>query len=473
MNRPEPPDAVAALRVPPHSIEAEQSLIGGLLVDNRAWDHVAHLVTERDFYRHEHRRIWGALAALVVANQPADVITVYDWLQRKAGGADEVGGLPYINQLAQSVISATNSRAYAQIVRQCARLRSLIGICDELATRAFSGSGKGAAVDEVDALVDAAITRLMALQGGQAEAEPQLMAALLPPFIDALTDKWEHNGDAGAVPTGLHDLDRLTSGGMRSGELWVIGARPSMGKTALTLTVSRNTSAAHAVLVLTQEDSASSVVMRQVAAQGRVNLSMLRAPHRADKAAADTMWGSVTAAVDDLAKLRLYIDDTPGLTLMDVRRKVQQVRRRDAELRVVVVDYLQLMEGEGDNRNLELGRIANGMKKLAKEFGLTLVLLSQLNREADKRSGVPQMADLRDSGDIEGAADVIGLLHREFRKKPHETHIKHWAQLHIAKHKNGPTDTLSLWFDGETQRFATWDGPAPTSARYRGESNDE
>lgn len=455
---------VATLRVPPHSVEAEQSLIGGLLIDNGAWERVGDLVVERDFYRFEHRTIFGALRQLIVAGKAADAITVHEQLQRVAGDKrlEDCGGMAYINALAQSVPGASNARAYATIVRERSRARALIGLCDEMASRAFQDAG------QVDGLIDRSITSLLALQNGAVQQEPICLSELLPEFLDGLTQRYEAGGDAGTIATGLHDVDRLTSGGMRAGELWVIGARPSMGKTALTLTVSRNTSAGHAVLLLTQEDSAQSMVMRQVAAEGRVNLSNLRAPRQAP----NEMWSGVTDAVDRLKDRRLYIDDQPGLTLADVRRKVQQVRRRDPELRVVIVDYLQLMEGEGDNRNLELGRIANGLKKAAKEFGITVVLCSQLNREADKLSGPPLLHHLRDSGDIEGAADVIGLLYRRFRVKP-EPSIKYWAQLHVAKHKNGPTDTLDLWFDGETQRFENWQGPSPLSARYQGGSDGQ
>lgn len=444
------------LRVPPHSVEAEQALLGGLLLDNLSWDRVADLVAPRDFYRFEHREIYAAVVALAGSGKPADVITVHEQLDR-AGKASDVGGLAYLNALATSVASARNAREYALIVRQRSRARAVIGICDNAAAQAFGGGG------EVDALIDGAIVKLLALQAGNAHEEPELIGQLLPPFIDELSDRYENKGDALAIATGLHDVDRLTSGGMRAGELWVIGARPSMGKTALTLTMSRNTSANHAVLMLTQEDSAQSMVMRQVAAVGRVNLSNLRAPQLAPQ----EMWTGVTEAVDALKDLRLYIDDQPGLSLADVRRKVQQVLRRDAGLRVVIVDYLQLMEGQGDNRNITLGLIANGLKKAAKEFCITVVLCSQLNREADKMTGPPQLHHLRDSGDIEGAADVVGLLYRRFRVKP-EPSMKHWAQLHVAKHKNGPTDTLNLWFDGETQRFENWDGPSPMSVRFQG-----
>lgn len=453
MNRPEP-DEVGRLRVPPHSIEAEQSVLGALLIDNSAFEGAAPLLQARDFYRHEHRLIWSAVRALCAAGKPADVITVHEAL---AGDAQAVGGLDYLNALAMSVGGVRHVPAYARIVRQRSRERALITLCDHMASAAFNTGG----ADAIDGLIDAAITQLMALQSGALERAPAVLAELLPAFLDGLTDRYEgRNGDA--LATGLVDLDHLTSGGMRPGELWVIGARPSMGKTALTLTVSRNVADDAAALMLTQEDSAQSMVMRQVAARGRVNLSNLRAPQHAP----NDMWGKVTDAVEALKGLRLYIDDQPSLTLADVRRKAQQVRRRDTGLRVVIVDYLQLMQGEGDNRNLELGRIANGLKGLAKEMGLTVVLCSQLNREADKLNGPPQLHHLRDSGDIEGAADVIGLLYRRFRVKP-EPSLKHWAQLHVAKHKNGPTDTINLWFDGETQRFGDWEGPSPDSPRYR------
>jgi replicative DNA helicase len=439
--------AIERLRVPPQSIEAEQSVLGGLLVDNQAFDSAADLLSEADFYSYDHRLIYAATRRIIAAGKPADVVTVYQHLQ--ANGQDErSGGLTYLNALAQSVPSAANLRRYAEIVRDRSVLRQLIRLADEVAAAAY---GNGA---DAGRIIDGGITQLMALQQGAAQAEPRLLAEILPEVVDEINAHAE--GHTNALPTGLRRLDDITCGGMRPGELWVIGARPSMGKTAISLTLSRLMAGGRAVLVLTQEDSERSTAMRHIAAAGRVNLSALRDPARAPS----DMWGKLLGACDELQTLRMYIDDQASLTLADVRRKVQQVRRRDAGLRVVVVDYLQLMDGEGDNRSQELGALANGLKRMAKEFGLTVLLLSQLNREADKRNGVPQMGDLRESGDIEGAADVVALLHREFRRtgKPHQ---KHWAQLHVAKQKNGPTDTISLYFDGETQRFSDWDGPPP------------
>lgn len=443
------------LRVPPHSIEAEQSVLGGLLLDNRAWDRAGALLVEADFYSHDHRLIWAAIAALINANKPADVITVDEQIKR-AGPKADVGGLQYLNALAGSVPSASNMKRYAEIVRERSMQRQLITAASELADRAWRVQPQ-----QISELIDKSVTALLGLQQAQQASEPAALDALLPPFIDGLQDLAE--GRNPAIATGLHAIDRLTAGGGRPGELWVIGARPSMGKTALVLHLSRAVGEQHGVLMLTQEDSNNSLVGRHVAAAGRVNLSKVRRPDPRD----DALWAGLSDGVERLSPLRIWLDDQTSLTIGDVRRKVQQVKRRDASLVLVIVDYLQLMEGEGDNRNQELGRISNGLKKTAKELGVWIVLLSQLNREADKRSGPPQMADLRDSGDIEGAADLIGLLHREWRRKPTEEN-KHWAQLHIAKHKNGPTDTLSLYFDGETQQFGNWEGAPPTRG-VRGE----
>lgn len=431
-SRPEP-----QLRVPPNSAEAEMALLGAVLCDNAQYGRVAHLVDEASFYRHEHRVIWRTIATLVRANRVADVITVHE-----AGGHD----LAEVNALAQSVLAVHRAPAYAELVRESWLLRQVIGVGDDMAGSCYRGDRQAVQV------IDGAISRLLSLQQGMRRGEPVSISALLPEVIQYVSDLAE--GKTDAVPTGLQAIDDITSGGTRAGELWIIGARPSMGKTAMQLAISRHTAIDHAVLICSMEDSSKMMVMRHIAAAGRVNLSHLRRPGN------HTNWRAATEAADELSRLRMYVDDDGGLSLLDVRRKIQQVKHADPGLRVVVVDYLQLMAEEGETRNIGLGRIANGLKAAAKEFGVTVVMLSQLSREADKRNGVPQISDLRDSGDIEGAGDVILLLHREFRRKP-EPWLKHWAQVHVAKQKNGPTDIVSLYFDGETQRFADWDGPVP------------
>lgn len=437
-------DEIGPLRVPPHAIDAEQALIGSVLTDNAQFDAVAALVQPAAFYRHDHAAVWHTITRLITAGREADVITVHEAGQH---------GLAEVNALAQCVVSARNARAYAQVVRERWVARKVIALCDEVCAEAYRSEMPN------ERLLDHAITGLLSLQQGTQQAEPKLIGELLPAVIDHVNALADGKNDA--VRTGLHAVDEITSGGTRAGELWIIGARPSMGKTALQLALARHASADHAVLVCSMEDSANAMVLRHIAAAGRVNLSHLRRP----KADSNTTWSGLAEGVDELSKLRMYIDDQGGLSLMDVRRKIQQVKARDAGLHLVVVDYLQLMDGQGETKNDALGRIANGLKKTAKEFGVCIVMLSQLNREADKRSGVPQISDLRDSGDIEGAGDVILLLHREFRRKP-EPHLKHWAQVHVAKQKNGPTDILNLYFDGETQRFMDWAGPLPTRGAH-------
>jgi len=232
-----------------------------------------------------------------------------------------------------------------------------------------------------------------------------------------------------------------------------------MGKSAWVLSLARHVGRDHGVLLLSMEDSAMSATARHVAAAGRVNLADLRNPRNAP----ESMWAGVAQAVDELSRLQVYMDDQPALTVADVRRKLQQVTLRHGKPQLLVLDYLQMMSGEGENRNRELGQIAYQLQALGKETQTWIVLLSQLSREADKRSGPPQMSDLRDSGDIEAAARWIGMLYREWMRKPSDDN-KHWAQLHVCKQSNGPTATLDLYFDGAMQRFGNWEGPAPYRA---------
>lgn len=426
-------------RVPPHSIEAEQSVLGSALIDAHAWHIAAGVLGASDFYRRSHGVIWSAVGRLIAAGQPADVITVGEAL-RVAGEEGEDYGFAYLNRLAASVFVGSSVKAYAAIVRERSISRAVVAAADELARDGWSGKPPAEAIDR-------ALVRLLALQQGVAQREPAPISDLLPEWVDALNARAD--GKVECIPTGLHGMDRLMGGGLRRGELMVIGARPSMGKSALSLTISRSVAQIGPVLVCSMEDSDQMLVSRQVAAAGRVNLADIRSPARAPQ----SMWAGVTEGVEMLQPLLLHIDDQPGLALRDVRHKAMQVKRRRGDLLLLVVDYLQLMTGEGDNRHQQLGLIANGLKSLAKELKCAVMLLSQLNREADKISGPPRMEHLRDSGSIEEAADIIGLLWREHRVKP-KPENKHTAQVEFAKHKNGPTDTVRLWFDGATQRFA-------------------
>ena len=451
-------EALEQARTPPHSIEAEQSVLGAMLMDNAVQPDVAALIKESDFYSAEHRIIYRAISDLVAANKPADVITVFEVVRDRLDATQE-SPLVYLNALAVSVASPRAGPTYAGIVAERAQRRTLMAIGQDLADRAMRMTEQAA---PVAGMVDAAVTALLGLQENTAGTEPVDLPAFLVPWMDDLQERAE--GRNMPFATGLADVDRLTGGGGRRGELWVIGARPSMGKTAFVLQLCRFMGVAHQVLLLSQEDSLLSSTARFVAAAGRVNLADLRNP----QAAPGSMWAGVTDGVADLQALNVAMDDQTGLNLSDVRRKAQQVKRKHGRLDLLVVDYLQLMDDDGPNRNISLGYLANGLKRFAKQYGCWVVLLSQLNREADKRTGPPQMSDLRDSGDIEGAADLIGLLYREHMRKPTPEN-KHFAELHVCKQKNGPTDTVRLYFDGQYQQFGNWEGPAPRRGSMGGE----
>ena len=438
---------------PPKSLEAEQSVLGALLIDNACWDVVGTLLAQADFADLQHRSMWVAIERLVVAGKPADVITVHEAL-KAAGRADE-DALGYLNAVAMSVPSSTNAKRYAEIVRELSLRRELLKQAAALAD---------AALDRTQALeqtLDRSAQSLLAMgQGATTAREPQPLQTVVVRFMDQLNAACE--GHNPAIATGLKDLDDRTAGGARRGELWVIGARPSMGKSAMTLTLGLNVARrVVGVLLQSQEDNDTTLMSRAIAHLGRINLADLRNPVACQDPA--RMWGSVTEAVEEMKHWPILIDDQGGLTMADVRRKVLQARRQlGGRLGLVVVDYLQLMSGEGDNRNQMLGAIATGLKTLAKEQNLWVVLLSQLNRKAEERPGVPQLSDLRDSGDIEAAADVILLLHREaMRKKDLPPDWKHYAQVHLAKQKNGPVSVLPLHFNGVHQIFSDWHGPAP------------
>lgn len=423
-------------RTPPHSSRAEQSVLGCVLMDPAVYSDCAALISGADFYHAEHGAIWSTMQVLAQGGVEADVVTVYT----RGGGAHSLG---YLNELAACVASPRSALRHAALVRDASVRRQAMAAAADLVAALQDDAAMARPVGE---MIDATMVQLLALLSGSRAQEPQVVEALLPTFIDELNKRAD--GHVDAISTGLRDVDRMLAGGPRRGELIVIGARPSMGKSALSLTIARNVAARHVALVCSMEDSEQMLVARQVAASGRVNLADIRMPQRAP----DSMWTGVSDGVDLLKPLRLYIDDQPALTLADVRRKMAQVKRRSSALDVVVVDYLQLMRGDGDNRHQVLGAIAAGLKAAAKEYQVAVVLLSQLNREADKTSAPPRLDHLRESGGIEEAADIVGLLWREHRSKPRPDN-KHDAQVEFAKNKNGATGTVRLWFDGQTQRF--------------------
>jgi replicative DNA helicase len=431
-----------APRVPPHSAEAEQSVLGALLQDNTACDTAARLLADSDFYCAEHAHVWRAIMRLAAKSKPADLVTVQAELVT-AGVLEDVGGIDYLQALEQCVPSARNVAAHAGVVKHHAMRRRLMRLAGDLMEEARSGCGGPEALNET---IGRATQALLDLQRGGADDWPRAMAELMPGWMDELLARYE--GKTDAIPTGLRGVDRALADGLRRGDLVVVGARPSMGKSAYTLGLVRAVAAVGPVLVCTLEDSCNMLISRQVASTGRVNLADVRSPQRAP----DSMWAAVTDATAELGAIPIYLDDRAGIGLQQVRQKARYVQSKAGGLAMVVVDYLQLMEDQGESRAYELAAIARGLKRMAKEMNCVVVLLSQLSREADKTNAPPRLDHLAESGAIEQAADIIGLLWRESRRNPKPGNEK-TAQIEFVKNKNGPTDTVQLFFDGATQRF--------------------
>ena len=442
-------DEVAKLRVPPQSIEAEQSVLGGLLLDNGAWDRAADVVTEGDFYRFEHKIIFGAIGALIGASKPADVITVYEHLQM-AGKAEDSGGLSYLNALAQSVPSAANMRRYSEIVRERAILRKLIAASDEIATNAFNPQGRA-----VTQILDEAEGKIFKIgeEGNRNKQGFQSMDVLAVQLIDRVTELAENGAeDVTGVRTGFYDLDRNTAG-LQPGDLIILAARPSMGKTAFALNIAENVSVNEGlpVVVFSMEMGASQLALRMVGSQGRIDQQHLRTG-RLD----NDEWGRLTEAVERLSKSSVFIDETPALTGPELRARARRQARQCGRLGLIVIDYLQLMSGsgsDGENRATEIGEISRGLKALAKELHCPVIALSQLNRSVETRPDKrPMMSDLRESGAIEQDADIIMFIYRDeyYNKESKEPGV---AEIIIAKQRNGPVGTTKLAFLRQWTKF--------------------
>lgn len=459
-----PFDGIAQLRIPPHSIEAESSVLGGLLMGNAAWDVVGDLLTDADFYRYEHQLVYTAIAALLNANKPADVLTVWEQLKSIGKGA-EVGGLEYLNSLAQYQLSVGNIRRYAEIVRDKAILRSLVTASDEIATAAFNTQGQ-----TVDALLDEAQAKILTI--GQARgAERDDWVSIYDGMLEhsEVLEK-RASGELTAWPTGLPDLDEYLEGGLRPGELIIVGARPSMGKTALGLTIGVHMAKEHPVAMLSMEMSQMEVRDRLTAMLGNVSMSAVKRPSKGE----GLQWDRVLEGVDRAKPLRMVISDQGGLNINQVRTKARKAKRAGG-LDVLIVDYIGLMAGldAKANRNAQLGEISRGLKTLAKELQISVLCLAQLNRKAEERADqMPQMSDLRDSGEIEQDADVILFIKRPVMANPElGEEWKYYAKLSVAKNRQGRCGYLDLTYLGEQTRFASWSGPAPTKhveTKHRG-----
>ncbi len=451
-------DDVARLRIPPHSIEAEQSVLGGLLLDNSAWDRAADLLNAGDFYRHEHQQIWSAVGALVQANKPADVITVHDQLA-SLGKADDCGGLAYINALAQSVPSAANIRRYAEIVRERSILRKLVATSDDIATSAFNPQGRAVAQ-----ILDEAETKIFAIgeEGSRARQGFVGIEQLVGQLMERVNELAQNGAEeVTGIRTGFYDLDRMTAG-LQKGDLIVLAARPSMGKTALAINIGEHVAVHEGlpVVVFSMEMGASQLALRMVGSLGRIDQTHLRTG-----ALRDDEWSRLPEAVDKLGRASLYIDESAALSAGEVRARARRMARQfGGTLGLIIVDYLQLMSASGgsdENRATELGEISRGLKALAKELQCPVIALSQLNRGVETRNDKrPMMSDLRESGAIEQDADVIMFIYRDdyYNKDSREPGV---AEIIIGKHRNGPTGTVRMTFLKPLTKF---DNLAPDHA---------
>ena len=440
----------AQLRIPPHSIESESSVLGGLLLDNNAWDRVGDVLAEDNFYRHEHKLIFAAMASMINAGKPADVITVYEHLQ-SIGKAEEVGGLAYLNQLAQYVPSATNIRRYGEIVRERSILRKLVTASDEIATNAFNQQGK-----TVDRILDEAEQKIFAIgeEGSRMKQGFQSLDNLVVDLLDRVQEMADNPVDVTGVPTGFADLDRMTSG-LQAGDLVVLAARPSMGKTSFAVNIAEHVALNEGlpVAIFSMEMGAAQLAVRIVGSIGRVNQGNLRTGKLTDEE-----WPRLSEAIERLRTVSLHIDETPGLTPSELRANSRRLARQCGKLGLIVVDYLQLMSGSGsaassDNRATELGEISRGLKMLAKELQCPVIALSQLNRSVEQRTDKrPMMSDLRESGAIEQDADIIMFIYRDdyYNKESNEPNV---AEVIIGKQRNGPTGTVKLFFQKNQTRF--------------------
>jgi replicative DNA helicase len=446
---------VAALKLPPHSIEAEQSLLGGLLLDNMAWDRIADLVNESDFYRDDHRRIFAHIRKLVETGRPADVVTVFESIEH-ANQADQTGGLAYLGEIANATPSAANIRRYAEIVHERAVLRKLVTVGDEIAGAALNPAGR-----DVKQLLDAAEQKVfeIAEAGNRSMQGFQAITPILGGVVERIEVLYnrENPSDITGLATGFHDLDRMTSG-LQPGDMIVVAGRPSMGKTAFALNIAEHVGMElrKPVAIFSLEMSGPQLAMRFLSSAGRLDQSKIRTGRLTDED-----WEKMSMALGKLHEAPIHIDESGALNASDLRARARRLHRQCGQLGLIVVDYLQLMNSvkNNENRATEISEISRSIKALAKELQVPVIALSQLSRKVEERNDKrPLMSDLRESGAIEQDADIIIMMYREEYYKP-DTTEKGIAEIIIGKHRNGPTGVTKLTFLGEYTRFENFASP--------------
>ena len=443
-NPPQPVDSqVAALKLPPHSIEAEQSLIGGLLIDNAAWDRIGDVVRETDFYRDDHRRIFRHIGKLIQMGRPADVVTVYESIEQ-SNEVDQTGGLGYLGEIANATPSAANIRRYAEIVRERAILRQLVTVGDEIAGNALNPAGR-----DVKQLLDDAEQRIFQIAEAGNRSSNGFVA--IQPLLGEVVERMEtllardSQSDITGVATGFADLDRMTSG-LQPGDMIVVAGRPSMGKTAFALNIAEHVGVELRlpVAIFSLEMSGPQLATRFLSSVGRIDQSKLRTGRLTDDE-----WDRMTVALGKLHEAPIHIDETGAINSTDLRARARRLHRQFGKLGLIIIDYLQLMSSNraGENRATEISEISRSIKALAKELQVPIIALSQLSRKVEERTDKrPLMSDLRESGAIEQDADIIMFIYRDEYYTKDACKEPGVAEVIIAKQRNGPTGTVKLAF---------------------------
>lgn len=441
------PKSTDFVKRPPHSVEAEQAILGGLMLDNQGWDKIGHKLSEADFYRTEHRLLFRCIANLVTKNQPFDVVTVSDWL-KSSNQSENAGGEAYLFELANNTPSVANVAAYADIVREKSVQRQLIAISGEIADAAYQPGER-----EVSDLLDFAETRVFAIAEQTAtDGGPEAMRSIVVRAVERI-DELFHKGDAiTGLPTGLTDLDELTSG-LQPSDLVIVAGRPSMGKTSLVMNIAEHAAleVQKPVLVFSMEMPADSLAMRMMSSLGRIDQHRIRTGKLNDDD-----WSRVTSTVHMLSEASIFVDDTPSLSPAELRARARRLVKEQGPLGLIVIDYLQLMKVPGfsaDNRAAEISEISRSLKALAKELNVPVIALSQLNRSLEQRQDKrPVMSDLRESGAIEQDADLICFIYRD-EVYNEDSPDKGSAEIIIAKQRNGPIGKVRVAFLGQFTRF--------------------
>lgn len=446
-----------SLKTPPQSIEAEQSVLGGLMLENQRWDDVAEIVSEQDFSSRPHRSIFSAMRSLVANQFPIDLITLAEHIENEGEGKlDSLGGFAYLAELSKNTPSAANIIAYAQIVRERAVIREMIKVANEITEAGYNPEGRTS-----DELLDLAESRIfqIAEQRGNKSGGPENISSILDRTVTKIEALFQrpHDGVTG-VDTGYVDVNKKTAG-LQPSDLIIIAARPSMGKTTFAMNICENVSLTNdkSVMIFSLEMPTEQLMMRSLASLSRVNQTSIRTGQLDDED-----WARLSGTMGLLLeKKNIYIDDSSGLTPMDVRSRARRLSREHGGLSLIMIDYLQLMRvpSLSDNRTLEIAEISRSLKALAKELNVPVIALSQLNRSLEQRADKrPVNSDLRESGSIEQDADLIMFIYRD--EVYHEnSDMKGIAEIIIGKQRNGPIGTVRLTFNGQWSRFDNYGGP--------------